>query len=205
MKKTTYDILAILVLTLSIIQAPIIYYYTFGLFALYVVIPYLFIGLGLTLWLLIAILRNKNAQLTFFHKLSLALTIFIGCLSFFLGEEVVEKLDWNLRRNSRDEIVQLVKANKLIPNVAHNNIICKLDSWSFPPISNGGNEIAIYKSESGKLTVEFFINRGFLDHYSAFVYTNDNEKIKQLEKYMSYQHGQHINKQLDVNWYRVSY
>jgi hypothetical protein len=205
MKKTLYNILTIFVLTMAIIQAPLIYYYTFGLFALFVVIPYLLIGLGLTIWLLIAVLRNKNSQITIFHKLGVVLTISIGCLSLFFGEDVIEKLDWRFRQNSREEIVQLVKANKLKPNVTHNNIICTLDSWNFPPISNGGNEIAIYKTESGKVTVEFFINRGFLDHYSALVYTDDTKKIKELEEHMSYQMGQHINKKLNEHWYRVSY
>jgi len=190
---------------MAIIQAPLIYYYTFGLFAFFIVIPYLFVGLGLTIWLLIAVLRNTNSQMTMFHKLGVILTICIGSLSLFFGEDIIEKLDWKFRRNSREEIVQLVKEGELKPNVTHNNIICTLENWKFPPISNGGNEIAIYKSDRGKLTVEFYINRGFLDHYSAFVYTDDSEKIKELEEHMSYKKGLHINKQLDEHWYRVSY
>lgn len=190
---------------MATIQAPLFYYYTFGLFAFFVVTPYLFIGLGLTIWLLISVLRNTNSQITMFHKLGVILTISIGCLSVFFSEDIIEKLDWKFRRSSREEIVQLVKADKLKPNVTHNNIICTLDDWNFPPISNGGNEIAIYKVDSSKVTVEFYINRGFLDHYSAFVYTNDTEKIKELEEYMSYEKELHINKKLDEHWYRVSY
>jgi hypothetical protein len=205
MKKYLYDILTIFVLTMAIIQAPLFYYYTFGLFAFFVVIPYLLIGLVLTIWLLIAVFRNTNSQITKFHKLGVILTISIGCLSLFFSEDIIEKLDWKLRRSSREEIVQLVKADKLKPNVNHNNIICTLDKWNFPPISNGGNEIAIYKVDNSKVTVEFYINRGFLDHYSAFVYTNDTKKIKELEEHMSYKNGLHINKKLDENWYRVSY
>ena len=118
---------------------------------------------------------------------------------------MIEKLDWKFRRNSREEIVQLVKEGKLKPNVSYNDIICTLDKWKFPPISNGGNEIAIHKSDSTAVTVEFFSNRGFLDHYSAFVYTNDPEWIDEFEKQISYKKGFHINKQLDKHWYRVSY
>jgi hypothetical protein len=205
MKINEYNKLTIVVLIMAIIQAPFFYYYTFGIFAFFVVIPYLFIGLGLTIWLLVAVLKNTNSQMTIFHKLGIVLTISIGSLSLFFGEDIIEKLDWKLRRNSREEIVQLVKADKLKPNVSHNNIICTLDNWEFPPISNGGNEIAIYKTDTGKLTVEFYINRGFLDHYSAFVYTDDAEKIKELENHISYEKGNHINKQLDEHWYRVSY
>ena len=72
-----------------------------------------------------------------------------------------------------------------------------MENWNIPPISNGGNEIAIYKTDKNNLTVEFYIDRGFLDHYSAFVYTNDKKKIQELEE--------GANKKLDENWYIVSY
>lgn len=85
------------------------------------------------------------------------------------------------------------------------NVLYTLDNWKFPLISNGGNKILISQTELGKLTVEFYINRGFLDHYSAFVYTNDQEKIKELEDYMSIKKSTETNKKLDQNWYRVSY
>jgi len=190
---------------MAIIQAPLIYYYTYGLFAFFIVIPYLIIGLGLTVWLLTAVLKNKNSEKSKFQKIGVILSISIGSLTLFFGEDLIEKLDWNLRKNSRLEIIELIKADKLRPNVSHNNIICTLDNWNFPPISNGGNEIAIYKTAENKLTVEFYINRGFIDHYSAFVYTDDEKKIKELDERMTWKKGLHVNKKLDENWYRVSY
>lgn len=204
-KTILYTILTIFVLTMVIIQAPLIYYYTFGLFALFIVVPYLVIGLGLTVWLLIVVLKNKNSAVTRFQKLGVVLTISIGSFTLFFGEEIIEKLDWQFRRNSREEVINLIKAEKLKPNVTYNSIICTLDNWNIPPISNGGNDIAIYKNDDNKLTVEFYINRGFLDHYSAFVYTNDKEKIKELEERTTLNKGVHVNKKLDKNWYRVSY
>ena len=200
-----YSLLTIFVLTLAIIQAPLLYYYTFGLFAFFIVIPYLIVGLGLTVWLLIVVLKSKKSEIVRFQKLGVILTISIGSLTLFLGEETIEKLDWWFRRNSRQEIIELVKAGRLKPNVTHNNIICTLEDWNIPPISNGGNEIAIYKTDDNRLTVEFYINRGFLDHYSAFVYTNDKEKIQELEERTAFNTGLHVNKKLEENWYRVSY
>ena len=194
-----------IVLIMAIIQAPFFYYYTFGMSVFFVAAPYLIIGLSLTIWLLIAALRSPKSQVTKFHRVGLILTISIGSLSLLFGERMIEKLDWKFRRNSREEIVQLVKEGKLKPNVSYNDIICTLDKWKFPPISNGGNEIAIHKSDSTAVTVEFFINSGFLNHYSAFVYTNDPEWIDDFEKQISYKKGLHINKQLDKYWYRVSY
>lgn len=200
-----YSLLTIFVLTLAIIQAPLLYYYTFGLFAFFIVIPYLIVGLGLTVWLLIVVLKSKKSEIVRFQKLGVILTISIGSLTLFLGEETIEKLDWWFRRNSRQEIIELVKADRLKPNVTHNHIICTLEDWNIPPISNGGNEIAIYKTDDNRLTVEFYINRGFLDHYSAFVYTNDKEKIQELDERTALNTGLHVNKKLEENWYRVSY
>lgn len=200
-----YSLLTIFVLTLAIIQAPLLYYYTFGLFAFFIVIPYLIVGLGLTVWLLIVVLKSKKSEIVRFQKLGVILIISIGSLTLFLGEETIEKLDWWFRRNSRQEIIELVKADRLKPNVTHNHIICTLEDWNIPPISNGGNEIAIYKTDDNRLTVEFYINRGFLDHYSAFVYTNDKEKIQELDERTALNTGLHVNKKLEENWYRVSY
>ena len=204
-KTKLYNFLTILVLTLAIIQAPLFYYFTFGLFAIFIVIPYLAIGLGLTVWLITAVLKNKNSAITRFQKSGAVLTIIIGSFSLFLNEEIIEKLDWKFRRDTREEIVELIKVGKLKPNVSHNNIICALNNWNIPPISNGGNEIAIYKTDENNLTVEFYIDRGFLDHYSAFVYTNDKDKIKELDEKTTLNKGLHVNKKLDDNWYRVSY
>jgi len=205
MTKSGYNILTSFVLTMAVIQAPLIYYYTFGMSGLVITGLFGFIGFALTMWLLSGVLNNANSQVTKFQKWGVILTIAIGSTSLFLGESVTEKLDWRLRRNSREKIVELVKACKLKPNENYNNSICSLDNWNFPPISNGGNEIVIYKVDSNRTTVEFFINRGFLDHYSAFIYTDDPEEIKDLEEHMTYEKETQLNKKLDKNWYRVSY
>ncbi len=204
-KTKFYNILTIFVLIMAIIQAPLIYYYTSGLFAFFIIIPYLIIGLGATVCLLISVLKNKNSEKLKFQKIGLILTISIGSLTLFFGNGIIEKLDWHFRKNSREKIIELIKADKLRPNVSYNNIICNLDNWNFPPISNGGNEIAIYRTDENKLTVTFYIDRGFLDHYSAFIYTEDEDKIKELEERITREKSSRVNKKLDKNWYRVSY
>lgn len=203
-KSKLYNILTVFILTMAIIQAPLFYYYTYGLFAFFVVIPYLIVGVGLTAWLLLILSKDDFLE-TRFQRLGLTLTIGIGSLTFFFGESLIEELDWQLRRNSREEIVELVKADNLTPNGTYNKLIFTLEDWNIPPISNGGNDIAIYRTGDNKFTVEFFINRGFLDHYSAFVYTNDAEKIQELDERIRLNKDGHVNKKLDENWYRVSY
>lgn len=204
-KTRIHNILTICLLISAIIQAPIFYYYTFGLFSFFIVIPYLIIACGLTIGMLVIILKNKNSNITIFQKVGVFSAIILGSLTLFLGEDIIEKLDWQLRKGSRNEIIDLIKSDQLSPNVSHNNIICALDNWNFPPISNGGNEIAIYKHQDNTLTVEFYINRGFLDHYSAFVYTDNYETMQEFEERITLKKGLHINKKLGNNWYRISY
>ncbi|MBL7785842.1 MAG: hypothetical protein JNM36_08040, partial [Chitinophagales bacterium] len=68
------------------------------------------------------------------------------------------------------------------------------------------NDISIEKTEQQTLTVEFFINRGFLDHYSAFLYTDDPGTIQTFDKeIMDTIHNTHRKQKLEENWYRVSY
>lgn len=203
-KKIFYDILTGIALIMAIVQAPFIYYYTFGLVAFFMIPPYLFIGLGLTALVKNEVSKNPNLTNIKFQTFGLIVTIIIGTTSLFFGENVIENIDWKYRKSMREQIVELVKTNKLKPNVAYNNIICSLDDSYFPPISNGGNEIAIYKTD-GNITIEFYINRGFLDNYSAFVYTDDPKKRQELEEIIALKSNSSGNKKLDKNWYRVSY
>ena len=87
---------------MAIIQAPLFYYYTFGLFAFFIVIPYLIIGLGLTACLLTIVLKNKHSETTTFQKLSLILTISIGSFTLFFSGGIIQELDWQFRRTSRE-------------------------------------------------------------------------------------------------------
>jgi len=204
MKKKLYNIIAVVGLTLAIIQTPLFYYYTQGLIAILVGVPFFAISLGITITFLFDVLNKKN-ETTPFHKRAVFIMIAIGTSSIIFGERVVENLDWKFRKDSRNEIVKLIKSDEPVPDKPENNFICKLDDKYFPPISNGGNEIAICKTQNNKITVEFFINRGFLDHYSAFIYSDNPEKIRELEESLISKKGLHRNKKLDDNWYRVSY
>jgi len=199
-----YSILSFFLLFPAIIQAPLFYYYTFGMIAILIIAPYVVFGFGLTIWLLVVMIK-KSDQIKRTPKIILGLTFLIGSLTLVFGESLIEKLDWSLRKKEREEIIELIKEGKIQPNGEYNNGIAKLTNWNFPPISNGGNEILIYQSSEGFLTVKFFINRGFLDHYSAFEYSEDKDEIKEIEERIAYSSGLHNNKKIDKNWYRVSY
>ncbi len=186
-------ILTIVLICLAILQAPFFYYYTFGLFSIVIVFPYLIIALILTLYLLVPWIQNKG--ITKFHKIGVSISIIIGISSLIFGSGLIEKLDWNLRLKERERIVE-----KAI-NGEFEDYKVKLNH--FPPISNGGNEIFVDDKPSGSITVTFFIDRGFIDHYSAFIYTTDTAKIRIYDARTKLDHPK-TNKKLSENWYRIA-
>ncbi len=186
-------ILTIFLICLAILQAPFFYYYTFGLFSIVIVFPYLIIALILTIYLLMPWIQNKG--ITKFHKIGVSISIIIGVSSLIFGSDLIEKLDWNLRLKEREQIVE-----KAI-NGEFEDYKVKLNH--FPPISNGGNEIFVDDKPSGSITVTFFIDRGFIDHYSAFIYTTDTAKIRTYDARTKSDHPK-TNKKISENWYRIA-
>lgn len=192
-KSLNRNILTIITICLAIVQAPFFYYYTFGLFAIFVVIPYLLISLILTALLLTPIVKGRTVSK--FQKYGLIVAILIGTTSFFYGSDFIEKIDWELRIKERTLIVDEVLNGEII------DYNLKLNC--FPPISNGGNEVFIDNEPDGTITVTFYIDRGFIDHYSAFIFTTDRSRIKQFDDKIKSK-GNKKNKKIDENWYRIS-
>ncbi|MCW3789449.1 hypothetical protein [Plebeiibacterium sediminum] len=186
-------IFTIILISLAIFQSPFFYYYTFGLFSIVIVFPYLIIALILTIYLLMPWIQNKGV--TKFHKIGLSISIIIGISSLIFGSDLIEKLDWDLRLKERERIVE-----KAI-NGEFEDYKVKLNH--FPPISNGGNEIFVDDKPSGSITVTFFIDRGFIDHYYAFIYTTDTTRIRTYDAKTKSDHPK-INKKLSENWYRIA-
>jgi len=194
-KKYYYNTLTLMILVMAIIQAPLFYYYMAGMSAFFLLIPYLAIGLGVSIYLLVPFYKKKDLVKTKFHKFGLITAITLGLISLFFGSIIVEKLDWKMRRKTRDTIVTNIK-NEIQNRRTFDSY--NIEKWNFPPISNGSKEINISKGEKGELTIRFYIDQGFIDHFSAFVYTNDSNELKRF-----YSSGASV-KQLDYNWYRVS-
>jgi len=183
--------LTIVVICLALIQAPFFYYYTFGLFFIIIGIPYLLISLTLTGILVSPLIKRKKVSA--FHKYGVIVAIVIGITSLILSSGIVEKLDWKLRLKERELIVEKALNGEIDDY--------KLKMNCFPPISNGGNEIFIDNKPEGTITVTFYIDRGFIDHYSAFIYTTDTIRMKRFDgRVKAYE----TNKKIDDNWYRIA-
>ncbi len=188
-----YRILTVILLYLAILQAPFFYYFTFGLLSLFVIALYLLISLTLTVIVIIPLVkREKNSN---FSKYGVVIAILIGSVSLFFGSSFIERLDWELRQKERNLIIEKALNGEI--NSYKHKMNC------FPPISNGGNEVIIDNIPEGTITVKFYIDRGFIDHYSAFIYTTDTSRIKIFEARTKSDHHK-TNRKLKENWYRIS-
>lgn len=188
-----YKLLTVLILFLSIIQLPLFYYYTFGIFSFFIVVPYLLFSVIITGLLLSPI--GIGMKISNFHKYGTFAAIFIGITTLSFGLDNMENLDWKFRLKDREAIVERALKGAFKDNRVKLNY--------FPPISNGGNEVFIDKGPNGSLTVTFYIDRGFLDHYAAFIYTTDSSKIRAFDaRIQSVQ--RETNKKIKDNWYRIA-
>ncbi len=180
-------------LVFAVLQAPYFYYYTSGFLALFIIATYVGCLLILTTVLLVPIIQRK--KVTLFHKSGVIIAMVIATASFFYGSEIMERMDWKLRQPQRNLIVEKVLSGQLKGETI------KLDC--FPPISNGGNEIMVDRNAQGATTVTFYVDRGSLDHYSAFVFTTDSLKIREIERKIQSANPER-NKKLGEHWFRIS-
>jgi len=188
-----YNFLTVFLLLLAILQAPIFYFYTNGLVTVFAAIPYLSIALLITIILLRSWIKEEGLSLL--HKAGVSFSILVGVVSMILGSETIEQLDWKYRRYERESIVKKAIHGDIKESVLQTNY--------FPPISNGGNEVIVESNSPESVTVTFFIDRGFLDHYTAFIYTTDEALIDNFdERIKSERHKTNIK--MDENWYRIA-
>ncbi|MEO6851569.1 MAG: hypothetical protein ABI203_00920 [Mucilaginibacter sp.] len=197
-KQRTKTIITTVVLLLALSQGPFLFYYTHGFFKL-IFLPLIgIVGLGLTVYLFLGVWRHHSTN-TIYHITGLILAFVIGF--FTIRTDTLEYLDWKLRQADRDKIVEEVKEGVLVPD---DNGTYHLASNTLLPISNGGNDIVINESENGATSVEFYIDRGVVDHYSALLYTDDKNEIAGLDRAIAAGSNRAFKKFSD-NWYRVGY
>lgn len=202
-KEPLHTVLTVAVVLMSIIQIPLFYYYSSGVTGLFLAAPYLLAGAGLTAFLFVRENAFSAAGRSKTRRAILICTALIGVGGMALGDWLMAEVDWRLRRQSREEIVSLVKERKITPNVSDRPGICILDNEKYPLISNGGNEIVIERNSAGKVSVEFYIDRGFLDHYSAFIYSEAPERIAELDQLVGWNSRRYHK--ISSNWYKMSF
>ncbi|WP_418792311.1 hypothetical protein [Phosphitispora sp. TUW77] len=86
---------------------------------------------------------------------------------------IIIKVDFWMNIKYREEVVKMIEAGELQPNVDYNNRLIKLPP-NHASLSKGGGEILVEKQ--GHVTkVFFFTFRGILDNFSGFIYRSDGE------------------------------
>ncbi|WP_192821689.1 hypothetical protein [Rufibacter sp. LB8] len=195
-EKKKDKILTIIVCSLWTIYVPFSYYYTYGFVTFFIFFFFLIIALPLTVKLLIGLIKRAKAKKSYsFYLLTISLLVLLFNTFYSVG--ILEKLDWKYRYHERLSIIEKFKVGELKATDG------RIKYNSLPPISNGGNEVFISKTPSGKVEAKFYIDRGFLDHYSAYIYTEREADIEAYERDMK---DEGISKKVEKmaqNWYKV--
>ncbi len=185
---------------MALFQGPYFYYHTSGFIKMLMLVPFGSIGLYLTVYLLVKLIKYKSTN-TKYHIIGLTFAFIFGILT--IRGDVIEYLDFKFRKNERNQIVDQVKKGILTPNGLNHNGMCILPGNPIFPVSSE-NMISINKNVNGIVSIEFYIDGGFLDHYSAFLYTNDPTETYDLDNGIANAFNR-TDKKLDNNWYRVGY
>jgi len=191
--RRTKTIITTVILIMALVQFPLFYYFISGFAGMLIEVPYMLIGLGLTITLLNSLIKFKNTN-SRYHIIGLIVTILIAFPASSIQSNVMEHLDWKLQLTKRTAIVEQVKAGLLKPDEQG---WCMLKDNSFLPVSNGGNKIFISHDKNGFLEIEFYIDPGFLDHYSALVYTDRKLDMSQKDS--------DVIRHLDAHWYTLHF
>ena len=151
-------------------QGPYFYYFSSGFVKLVFLLPFAVTGLVLSIILFFNLIKHRSTN-SGYHITGLIIAVIVGFYTS-VGSGM-ELIDFYFRLGEREKIVEQVKGGP----VKAGNII----DQNFFRLSDGG-EVSYTKSPNGAVDVEFYIDRGFLDHYSSFLYTNDIQEIKNLDK-----------------------
>ncbi|OCX52592.1 hypothetical protein BEL04_14170 [Mucilaginibacter sp. PPCGB 2223] len=181
-------ILTTIVLLMSVIETPLFYYYTYGFFTFILFVPYGLTGLILSIVLLKSILKYKSTN-TAYHICGLIISVVVGTPSAF-KENKMEYLDWKLRIDERQQIVNDIKNGVLKPNADGKFI---LTGDYLLPIG----DINVSHDKDGFIEVEFITDAGFIDHYSALVYTERKIKVRSAFS--------NVTSDMDEHWYTIHY
>lgn len=201
MKYKKILILAIVWIVLVLMN----YYYT-----PYFILPFVWL-LNILIFLVIVLLqlikifkeRNNISRQRIIIFISVLFLTFLSFYNFYgIPNLFIEKLDWIILKEKRKDIISDVKRGILKSNVSWNNVVCELP-FEFPIVSNGGNDIWIFKNETNqKYTVKFWVFRNFFDSPSTcFIYTEDEKNIKYYNEKIK--NDPERNWKIDNNWYRI--
>lgn len=190
-----------IIIVLAILQAPIAYFFTEGFFSVLVMVPYALIGLSLSVWAVVKLVTKKATNKPF-HIYGLIIGIAIAVFQY-PQYSLIEYFDWWVMRTRRERIIADIKKDRNRVVIDHNQERLSVPTNTLLPISKGGM-VVIKKQHKDTLSVEFYTDRGFIDHYKAFVYTND--PIEQAAMERSIKEGKYqFFRKFDDNWFSLHF
>ena len=157
-----------------------------------------FLGVNciLLVWYFICLIlsfRNIKKERNFINAINLIL-LFLTALVvlFFPFRDMKVKLEFELFKDNRNKVIQLVVDDKLKENDFH---LIELPN-KYKKLSTSG-EVHVYQNDEEGLVIGFYVFRGMLSGSVEVVYTSD-------DKLLSNNVGPVIRKEkLDNNWYYV--
>ena len=172
---------------------------TSGPFGFFESLFFILLCYGITFNIVLNFFAKKWEKKKRFISLLLALTgTTIACSIFYVDHRTFEEIDWLMNYDTRNRIVKEI-LNKQTKTEEFK--LQQLHTWI--PVSNGGNEIFVQKSKAG-ITVKFWIDRGFLDTHSEFVFTNCPEELAAIHHLLKVHPNNDNYRKIESNWYRLN-
>ncbi len=195
--------LEILLATIALILGLYIPYHAHfiasGLLGFFESIFFILLCFGITFYTVLNVFNNKKENKKRFIPLLLALTgTTIACSIFYVDHKTFEEINWRMNYDTRKQIVKEILNNK---TKTEEFKLQQLHTWI--PVSNGGNEIFVQNSKAG-ITVKFWIDRGFLDTHSEFVFTNCPEELANIRHLLKVHPNNGHYRKIEPNWYRLN-
>jgi hypothetical protein len=140
----------------------------------------------------------------FFINLCLLAICFSSCLHSFGPRDIDWQKEWNKNEMKLKGLAWDILTKGNDKYLAGNNEFPEGFKYPFDegfyietPFQNGSGQII----DPRKLTIKFYVDRGLLDHYSAFIFTNDSTRIKEFDQKVKEGAGDH---NIEFNWYMIN-
>jgi hypothetical protein len=163
-----------------------------GFFDFLLTLAFIPIVVLVTVVALIINIKPKWQPKLFFLNLGIGAFTFV-VYWFFIDREKIHKLDWDINKEKRETIIELIKEGKIKDEKIPDSLELRLNCSS--------DEFHIQTKTDSSLTVLFYTDYGLLDHYSAFIYSNDSNDLIQLNEQV--RNGGNDYK-INENWFEVN-
>lgn len=137
-------------------------------------------------------------------KITLFLPISLILSSCFGPRDTNHKAVWNEQGNELKKLVRQIKSNGAYERGNHDFP----DTFEYP--FNDGFHLCFGYDSTGKaiqsdnknLMIQFYTDRGLMDHFSAFIYANNKMQMEQLDE-QTQQEKNDKDIKLEEHWYYI--